>query len=233
MKTRRLSGLTLVALTTVIARAAAFQNLDFEAANIVSPPSGPYGHALVSEALPGWSLDWTPIGGGEGYGPDAQFVGYNRMFLMSTHSALLVGPQRDDYPGVGPIPPPISGNYSAGGLYMKLSQRGEIPAGRTGLVFETNDMPQEDRLPLDQWLKVTLNDTVLPVVPTGLPGQFRADISAWAGQEVVLAFSTGENLSVIDNISLVPEPTTWGLAFGLPLAALAAARGRRRASSPS
>lgn len=234
MKPRHLSGLALVTLLTRAAQAAAFQNLDFEAAHIVSPPSGPYGDALVSEALPGWSVHWTPIGGTENpaYGENAQFVRYNGVFLTGP-TALVVGPQRDDYPDGGPAPLPISGNYSAGGSLMQISQRGDIPVGRTGLVFETDFMPPGDWSSTYYWLHVTLNNSVLPVVPTGLPGQYRADISSWAGQEVVLAFSTGENLSVIDNISLVPEPSTWALTFGLPLLAMGILHRRRRGSSPA
>ena len=234
MKLPHAKWLALATLASSFARAAAFQNLDFEAAQVVSPPSPPYNSARTSEALPGWAVHWTPAGESENpaYGANAQFVMYNSVFL-SGPTALLVGPQRDDYPSVGPVPLPVSGNYSAGGLEMQISQRGDIPVGRTGLVFETNLMPPSSWSPSYYWLQVSINNAVLPVVPTGLPGQHRADISSWAGQEVVLAFSTGENLSVIDNISLVPEPSTWALAFGLPLLALGVVHRRRHESSPA
>ena len=238
MKPRHLSSLGLITLVSLvsrvpqIARAAAFQNLDFEAAQIVSPPSGLMGDALVSEALPGWSLRWAPQGfeRDPGYGDNAQFVRYNTMYIDGP-SALVVGPHHDGYRD--PITYfPLSGSYSAGGASMQISQRGEIPAGRTGLVFETNFVPSNDWWAAYNWLRVTVNDSVLPIVPTGTPGQYRADISPWAGQEVVLAFSTGENPSLIDNISLVPEPSTWGFAFGLPLLVLGVLRARQRQIHP-
>ncbi|MFO1461396.1 MAG: hypothetical protein U1G08_18585 [Verrucomicrobiota bacterium] len=234
MNPRQLSTLRLiilVSLSSSFALAAAFQNLDFEAAQVVSPPSSPYNSVRTSEALPGWSVDWTPIGESENpaFGANAQFVQYNQTFNTGP-TALLVGPERDDYYSGGRAPLPISGNYSAGGSIMQISQRGDIPAGQTGLIFETDDMPTMDSY---SYLRVSINDSVLPLAPTGSPRQYRADITSWAGQEVVLTFSIGENLSVIDNISLVPEPSTWALAFGLPLLALGVLHRRRNESSPA
>ncbi|MFO1458896.1 MAG: hypothetical protein U1G08_05765 [Verrucomicrobiota bacterium] len=227
---RTIQFLILTSLILGIAQGAAFQNLDFEAAQIVGAPGQPL--VLSHEALPGWAVSWNPLGseGDPDYGENAKYVLYNIGYL-SGPSAIIAGPENPNHPDIGPWrQPPIAGNFSAGGAVFQLSQRGDIPSNLTTLVFDSTWTPAIPTSVYD-FLRVSVNNTPLTLVPTGSSGRYRCDVTPWAGQEVVLKFSTGENPILVDNISLVPEPTAWGVAIGMPLVALAFYQRRTRHSS--
>lgn len=206
----------LTLLLSAGAQGASFQNLNFEAANIITLPGGKFGDVLTEEAFPGWSVDWVPMGEGDNpdYGESAMWVLYNSTFL-SGGSALIMGPHRDDIPEFGSqdLGTVIEGSYSAALFGARFRQRGMIPAGVRSIEFDLRG----------QGISVFANGIPLTPVPIGVTGpsggRFGVDVSQWAGMETELMFSQSidSGLSVLDRITLIPEPAGFTSAVGLSI----------------
>jgi hypothetical protein len=219
---------TLLIFTTFSGRSqSAFQNLDFEAANV--SPSGYelYGTFVpIGSALP----DWTAYLGGE----QITQVGYNSTTL-GTATISLIGPTWNSSDvslyGFGII----SGNYSV------VLETGAVPTN-TALGAQNATVPSTA-----EWLQFeayaygpfsvsfagnALDPIALSsgVSADGLPYTvYGVNISAWAGQTGILEFATGDEYYdpylELDDITfsttaVVPEPSVLalmvmgGLAFG-------------------
>jgi hypothetical protein len=168
-----------------IASAAAFQNLDFELADVSNPhPNG----LLISQALPGC----TAITCYPGY------IGYNYMALdsvyVSIHDGLQVGHTLSFYPLQGRysimLQDGFNGQDDQGATVgsASISQIGDIPTDSKSLMFssDTSDYIKE--------LQVSINGAVLPImlystgdtVNVGWPAfgpvkTYACDITAYAG----------------------------------------------------
>jgi hypothetical protein len=191
-----------------------FQNLDFEAANIVTIPGQPF-QAAVADALPGWTVDF-------GSAPQTQ-IPYNSTIDGGQATVEIFA---NGYPG-GPGPV-IDGNFDVflqGGRFngvpvnASISQTGQIPSGTQSLFFDASFGPVTP-------LQVFIGDQQIPFFAVGIGGAPRVDytvyaanISAWAGQTEQLTFSSAGGFNLIDDISFspqaVPEPSPLALT-GVP-----------------
>lgn len=210
-----------------LTHAAMFQNLDFEQANtnnVVSNGPGLGGGGLASELLPHWSL---LNGGVTGLGLDA-FPLDGDVFTLATRN----GGNQFFSTSVFPI----QGNYA---MFISaaicMEQTGTIPLNAGQIQFLTFGYPTELRV----------NGNILPLTytyfnPTPIADSLRygtavGDISAFAGTDVELSFSTITvsalyNIHGIDDIQFVPipEPSTLALC-GLGIFLIATRLRQKRA----
>jgi hypothetical protein len=150
-----------------------FQNLDFEQATITPTPVGGLTHFPdPAQCFPGWTV------GGSG-----TFVMYNGLSLNNP-AVILMGP---NFPNAANYTP-LQGSYSVllqyygtGGPPPTLSQTGFIPADAKSMSFLTT--------PSESAGVVTLDDSPISLISIA-GGRMAADISAFAGTEVELTFST-------------------------------------------
>ena len=206
----------------------AFQNLDFEQANLGADPQP--GYVSVASALPYWTVR---LGGVQ----QTEMI-YNEQSLGATSVSLVEAADG----GTDLVYGPIDGNYSVllqGGISLSsasISQKGWIPWNAQSLLFkaEPGDIPLE--------VEISGQDIPYTAVGLGTPGAsgqnygfFAADVSAWAGETETLTFSAlegGDNNWLLDDIAFspnaVPEPNTLALLLMGGLA-LAARRWRRNA----
>ncbi len=206
----------------------AFQNLDFEAANVTGYAPGDY--IPVSAALPGWSPFYSSGLYGTQYVSqvvyDVVSIGGPVVSLYDTNFSVNYVPQ-GRYSAVlyagGSVP-----LYSAG-----ISQTGLIPAGTRSLQFDTWWVHEA--------ITLSVNGQALNWFPLNSHPNYTvygADISQFAGQVVELAFTEPPpapglqpSWAVLDGIrfseSVIPEPSTLVLA-GFGFAALVAVWLRRR-----
>lgn len=181
-----------------------FQNLDFEAAEIVPIVGSPYfPHSVApSNAVPAWEVSYgtTPVGE----------ITYNDPAVGSTWVNLWATNGQQ-----------IDGGYSVllqGGLTASaasISQTGLVPSTAKSLLFEAR--------PGGGTLSVSLGGESLLLVEVGTGPNYvlyGADISAFAGQNEPLTFSALEDFSRpndwnIDDIqfspTVIPEPNSVSL----------------------
>jgi hypothetical protein len=194
-----------------------FQNLNFEAANLLILAPGQSATVSVADALPGWTA-WL--------GTNQQaLVAYNATTLGNA-SISVIGP---NYSQLGPIIPPIEGNFNAilmagmapgGSVAASISQVGTVPANAQSIQFKTSMFPGE---PEDFMLSLNgVTVSLQPVSVTSTYATWGGNIQSFAGRQVELritAFPTAQlptyNFwvdSVIFSSELVPEPGVFGLS---------------------
>jgi hypothetical protein len=220
MKRRKMFLLTAYVLgSTAAVHGANFQNLDFEATRL--PPDGPGGLQPVGVALPGW----TAFLGNEA----TTDVLYNESFLGTAFVGLSGSPLYvlDGHfsarlnPGASP--------FTTLRVSASLAQTGLIPIGVNTLQFHATVSAFHPTI--RDFFGVYIDGQRLETFPMledsgTLTTMFTADISAYAGREVDLRFTSFNlmgfpNGLTLDDISFVPipEPSTWVL-FGLATVAL-------------
>jgi hypothetical protein len=180
---------------------SAFQNLDFESANVPDVPTNQPGAPVnVDMGMPGWTVN--PLY--EGFG-----VGHNTVSLGGAVVAIE-GPQFFS----SQI---LEGNYTAyvqGSLAgipenAYIAQTGQIPLNSESLTFYVNQSPFAT-------FQVTFGGQPIPVEQIGVGSNYDimgGDISAYAGQTGELRFTAlPDTGGFLDNIqfsmSPVPEPAT-------------------------
>jgi hypothetical protein len=188
--------------------AAAFQNLDFEAASLPVIPQGQYGDVIsIADGLPGWSA----------------LRGTNPLTSV-LHNGITIGPAQisifgPDWP-YGRGARRIEGDYTvllaasfdpAGSL--ALSQTGFVPFDARWLLFK-GSVASASPLPADEVLVVSLDGQNAPIAafatyPTY--SLYGGDVSSFAGAEAELRFTVyGGDAGIVrlDSIvfSPVPEP---------------------------
>jgi hypothetical protein len=189
-----------------------FQNLNFESATLVPITGDSFGRFYFDQAFPGW----------RGYvgGIQQTAAFHNAEFLCC--SALTV------WGGASHPELPFEGSYSVffhaalGNDFQPadtaLAQIGQIPTTAQSLLFKARSAGP---------FTVSLGgQPVSPVPLLSAPDYtlFGADISAWAGQQTELRFTsiapaagTGDNSLILDSIEFsttpIPEPSTFAL-FG-------------------
>jgi hypothetical protein len=190
---------------------APFRNLGFDEAitdNVTFNPQFPgTGVGPISDLLPGWDLLYgtTPLSS----------IGIN-LFTGEPNYASLFD-RNNDYQAI-----PVEGRYALGltpgpgfnnGAIIQytLTQTGDVPPGTKFIQF----------LDINNVLELRVNGGLVPLYLSSIPGipnpvSF-GDISAYAGQEVKLEFTTVLSfMNGIDGISfLIPEASSWTLlSFG-------------------
>jgi hypothetical protein len=181
---------------------SAFQNLDFESANVPDVPTNGFGTPVsVGEGMPEWTVN--PLYTGFG-------VGHNTISLGGAVVAIE-GPQ-------WPSSQILEGNYTAyvvGSTFgtpesAYIAQTGEIPLGSESLQFFASPFAN---------FQVTFGGQPIPVEQIGVGPNYYimgGDISTYAGQTGELRFTalpdTGGYLDNIQfSVSPVPEPGTLAL----------------------
>ncbi len=223
--TRTVLILTLVASQTL--KAADFQNLDFESANLpILPPGEVGGYVPISQALPGWSAYLGTLA--------TDSILYNN-FTLGSAVVSIQGPN-------SPLGAPLGGNFSANlmpGYDPRVSELVGVSLAQTGLVpAEANSIFFKVRTgsPFQQPFQVTLAGEQISLVPwEEQPDHvlFAGDISTFAGDTVELRFFISEQLNAmwVDDIVFssvpVPEPSTWAM-LGLGAVLLGSTVRRRR-----
>jgi len=190
---------TLAAFSLPTFGQSAFQDLNFEAANV----TGNGGFVAPSSALPGWTVFY-------GNAQQTQ-MGYNLLSLGTVNATLLNAANGA-----------ISGNYSVllqggqgngGPASASISQTGLIPSGTQTLFFKAAGEAGFE--PFDVLIG-NQNVTYNAVGDGANYILYAANVSAWAGQTELLTFlapSSGElNNWNLDDISfspiaVVPEPS--------------------------
>jgi len=207
-------AILLVALSatlTPVRSQSMFQNLDFESVVLPSPIPLPF--MPTSNALPGWAA--SPYGMS---GPVVQTgsVLYNSQEL----DASAVGVW-----GPGGAYQSLQGSYSvrlagstdgANPASASISQLGQIPGDALSLVFYskpvTNIPGAFDGEPV---FEVMFSGQTIPLIQIGSRGDYNimsGDISGFAGQTGELSFTALRNhVGWLDNIQIVPEPTSLSL----------------------
>jgi hypothetical protein len=187
--------------STAIAQSA-FQDLDFEAANIVSISGRPQA-VTTANALPGWTVDYGNFQQTE--------VTYNEQSLGGTTVTVLA----TGYPSLT-TRTPIDGSYDVilfGGLAdATISQTGVVPLTARSVIF---DEVSESGSFVPE---VSIGSDVLSLFPVGSgTGQngvgfttWGANVSAWAGQTEQLSITSPANSGQMefDDISFSPNPVT-------------------------
>ncbi|HEY3854484.1 MAG TPA: hypothetical protein VGO67_08840 [Verrucomicrobiae bacterium] len=209
------SILFVVGATGAFAQGA-FQDLDFEAANVI-PISGQPGFVTTANALPGWTVTYDSVVQPE--------ITYNSLSLGGT-AAILVA---DGYPDFGEEGlSPLDGNFSlllfASDHSLTISQTGQIPASSEALLFTWGGTTPAISVGGDSL-------TVYPVQTLPNGEILGVSISPWAGQTESLSFTLpkgSDTYAELDDISfspnaitVTPEPSPFlltgigGLAFGV------------------
>ncbi len=216
--------LTVLTATAICVRAqGTFQNLDFEAAELVYVNSGPV-DIVASNALPGWSA----------------FAGANQLSTIVFGATGLIYPVNLRAQTNGGS---LSGNFSLflgkGGSGApeagSISQTGLVPVGTQSLIFKVGTL-------FNGPFTVSLGGQNLSYAPlASAPGytSYGADISSFAGQTDTLVFMAGINggsgAAMIDDIQFspiaIPEPSAVAL-LGLGALCFAARRFRGRRGTP-
>jgi hypothetical protein len=195
------------------AHSASFQNLDFEATTL--PVNGPGGLQPIEVALPAWDAFFS-----DGFHPP---ILYNDHFLGTAYVGLA-----------GTAFTPLDGQFSVmlipgagstgSAVSVSIAQTGLIPAGANTLQFLASAGAFHPTI--RDFFGVFIDGQRLDVFPPfnqpgGITNTFSADISAYAGREVSLQFTSFQlggypNGLKLDNIMFinVPEPSVWAL-FGL------------------
>lgn len=209
----------LMAATLTNQAQAAFGNLDFESATVVSHDDN-FGFLDWALAVPGWT---------HGEGPDTRAVYRGLTHVGTTPWYLLV-----DAAVQGRAP--LQGSYSvafASGhsdpqsenspwIESFMAQQGTVPVSVRSIRFLASGS-----------FEFRVNGAALPVLSLG-QGAYGADLSAYAGQSVELRFANVStqlhDAVVVDDVrlssmALVPEPATGILGIaGLGWLALAMRR---------
>jgi hypothetical protein len=194
--------------------AANFQNLDFESTPL--PPNGSGDYQPISVALPGWTAS---------LGDDAlPLILYNDLFLgtafvgLSGTSFPVLGGQFSVHLAPGASP------FSTLSVSASIAQMGLVPADANTLQFRATVSTLGPTV--RDYFGVYVDGQRLQVFPSierpgPITATFTADISAYAGREVNLQFTSFNlmgypNGLTLDDIAFVnvPEPSTWAL-FGL------------------
>ena len=194
------------------ALSADFQNLDFEATSL--QPDGSRGFQPIEVALPGWTAYL-----GDNVQPN---ILYNDLFLGTAFVGLS-----------GTIFPVFNGDFSVllkpGAspfttlpVSASLAQVGLIPFNAGILQFRATIDTFNPTI--RDFFGVYVDGQRLQIFPTieqtgPVTATFTADVSAYAGREVDLRFTSfnlgaaGPNALILDDISFipVPEPSTLGL----------------------
>ena len=171
----------VVSATGPLNSQGAFQNLDFEQAQVVFLP-GDSTNIFAANAQPGWTVFQGTT--------QVSFISYNH--APNPPGAGLLGPGSSSV---------LDGKYSAFVADDAISQTGLVPADAISLRF----------VQLPGWitssLQVSLNGQNLSYISLG-GTVWGADISAFAGQTATLTFS---GVGLFDDIQfspeLIPEPS--------------------------
>ncbi len=231
VKTIKLIALSAgVAFAALSVHAQAFQDLNFESANLSPVPSGQYGGEVpVSSALPGWSVY---------LGNAQQSDVLQNNYYNSVATVDILGPDwQGAYPGIidGKYTVEIqSGEYNGpSGVNASIAQDGTVPANAESLQFKAWEIYS----PYSGPLLVSFAGNNLPVVelstgqsPSGQQYDvYGANIGLYAGQTGQLEFTQVYDISdpgcLLDDISfsttvISPEPNIvaltaiGGLLFG-------------------
>jgi len=197
-----------VILMSAKAYSQGFVNLDFEDATVIL--AGAPDIIYESSAIPGWSAYFG--GGGSGGAGDAIY--YDTISLGGSMVAL------EDNNNVSPKP--IQGNYSvflfgASSVYAPPDEQYSASIGQTATIPTTAES-------LTYWssggaLQATFNGQPLDFLVTGSTANYNiysADVSAYAGQNGQLLFTTPVNDSaLLDNIQFSTSPAPEPSAFAL------------------
>jgi hypothetical protein len=229
-------ALALVAATAATAQGA-FQNLNFEMADVSNPDS--LSRVPFSNAFPYWQAsgvyDVPP-------GPPSTLA--HAYYNATDLDQMTIG----IYDSAGPAGHPVFGNYTAyieadlGSIrqgYITLTQTGVIPSGAKSLRFDSTSY--SSLAGVSAQLSFNLNGTPVPSIPLDIEPTYvlwGADISVYAGSSAQIGFTVQAQYPFpgtsdphvfvgvgLDNISFsavaVPEPRGLGLAAcALLLAAL-------------
>jgi hypothetical protein len=204
--------------------AQAFQNLDFESANVSNLPPNQVEFVSVADGLPGWTA----------------YIGTNEL-TQASHNLITLGA-----PNVGVLGPQyytlqftqaLQGSYSAiiqAGYFdsASIAQTGLIPASVRSVQFIGT--LQFSQPVFTNSLFVTIGGQNAPVVPLG-NNLYGCDVSAFAGSVESLEFTMsdafGNGLILLDAITfspeVIPEPSSLLLTAGGVLTLLALVRRKR------
>ena len=187
--------------------AQAFQNLDFEEANVSNLPPRQFEFVSVEDGLPGWSA----------------YVGTNQLTQVG-HNAISLGAANVGVLGPQNAFVPLQGNYSAilqagevagnPGAPASIEQTGLIPSSAKSVRFEGTLQLQEVGAVFTNSLFVTVGGQNVPVVPLG-SDLYGCDVSVFAGSTENLEFTMsgafGNALILLDAITFspqaIPEPS--------------------------
>jgi hypothetical protein len=218
---------------SLAAGAAPFQNLDFDSGtpNVVEPlfGVGPRGYGPAADILPGWKLTEQDVTIKMGY--DVMTAGASLATIADRDYAYY---NRD----MGGIAMPFEGRFSlllfplasAPGelIPYSLQQHGTIPSDAKSIRFFNYGAPFEVRLN-NQAIELTYQRYRDPAYPQWDLAHVAGDVSAFAGQDVELTFTTLRTewdqgpiiryMNGLDSISFsaqpIPEPTVcWLLGLG-------------------
>ena len=196
--------LALLAGALCAAGQGTFQNLGFEAATVPRVPAGQFGSPVaITNGLPGWN-------GFIGDTPQSS-IWHNNVSLGAPVLAIL-GP---DFPFGR-----IEGNFSAlltgSFLPVSISQSANVPALSQSLTFKA--------VPGNGGFSVSLAGSALQAFPLQVTPSYTlysCDVSGFAGQPAVLAFTalsiaSGINNFYLDSIQFsnlpIPEPGIFSLS---------------------
>src|SRR3954452_8813282 len=173
MKLRILLSMVAVIASITTLSGQQFTNLNFESTTV--PPGTGGGPVDPAMAYPGWTVGF----GGPG---SPNFTLYNGLTLGSV-AQVLMGP------GHPPGYAPLQGSYSA------LLQFGPSPTLGTPALIQTGLVPADARSmtflisPTQNDARVLVDGAEIPLFSIG-NGRMAGDVSAFAGSQVQLTFST-------------------------------------------
>jgi hypothetical protein len=203
-------GILSILISSRVAEAQGFINLDFESANLTPTPAGEYGGEVsAADALPGWQafLGTEQI---------SQILQNN--FTLGNASVDILGP---DWSGGGIIEgqytivlqPGVDPFGSGQTVSASIAQTGLVPADAQSLEFKAV---------ANSPFSVSLDGTSLPLIVLGEGDDYTlygADISDFSGQTETLAITALAAPNTTDcfdsfvfSPSSVPEPNVISLA---------------------